>query len=317
MAEELTLDELCDEPLPVKDNQTATPEPLIKAKDNLADATQKDVSTPVDGQGTPVIEVEAAPYTAEDLKSIPLERLDSKRIPENVRPFYDKALEEKKSLQAGFTQKAQELADIKKRMEQGGQPATIEQLFDRNPSETTRRINYEIQQRRLALAEVDAILSPDEDKAIRRDMAKLENLKEDLNQRGIDNRLAQVANEEAISRLNLVANDTVSTIRNEFKDYDTRRELVEKFAYEQGYTEQEIGVLTDPRIVGKAMAIKNFKLINSLYEKANAGKTADGKLVAKSPNQLERDRVPSDKGKKKDELDSYDDMDKYLTSKKL
>ena len=54
-------------------------------------------------------------------------------------------------------------------------------------------------------------------------MAKLENLKEDLHQRAIDNRLSQVANEEAISRLNMVVNDTVSTIKNEFKDYDTRQ----------------------------------------------------------------------------------------------
>ena len=74
---------------------------------------------------------------------------------------------------------------------------------------------------------------------------------------------------------------------------------MEKFAYEQGYTEMEIGVLTDPRIVGKAMAIKNFKMMNALYEKHNAGKTADEKLVSRKPNQLERDRFPSGKDSKK------------------
>ena len=316
MAEELTLEDLCNEPLPAKDNQTATPEPVKVEKDNLAEPIQKKVSTPVDGQETPVVEVEVTPYTAEDLKSIPLERLDSKRIPENVRPFYDKALEEKKSLQSGFTQKAQELAEYKRRLESGNQPATIEQLFDQNPTETMRRINTEIAQRRLAIAEAEPF--SDEEKAIRRDMAKLENLKEDLNQRAMDNRQAQVVNEEAISRLNLVVNDTLSTIKNEFKDYDTRQKAVEQFAYSQGYTEMEIGVLTDPRIVGKAMAIKNFKMMNTLYEKNNAGKTADEKLVSRKANQLEKDRAPSGKeGKKGEEAETYDELDALLTSKKL
>ena len=316
MADELTLEELCSEPLPAKDNQTATPEPVKAEKDNLAEPTQKEVSTPVlDGQGTPAVEPVVS-YTPEELQSIPLERLESKRIPEQVRPFYDKALEEKKSLQAGFTQKAQELAEFKKRAEGGGQPATIEALFDQNPTETMRRINTEIASRRLAMAEAEPF--SDEEKAIRWDMAKLENLKEDLHQRAIDNRLSQVANEEAISRLNMVVNDTVSTIKNEFKDYDTRQKAVEKFAYEQGYTEMEIGVLTDPRIVGKAMAIKNFKMMNALYEKHNAGKTADEKLVSRKPNQLERDRFPSGKDSKKgEEAETYEELDALLTSKKL
>lgn len=316
MAEELTLEELCNEPLPAKDNQTATPEPVKAEKDNLAEPPQKEVSTPVsDGQDTPVEQV-ITPYTPEELQSIPLERLESKRIPEQVRPFYDKALEEKKSLQAGFTQKAQELAEFKKRAEGGGQPATIEQLFDQNPTETMRRINAEIAQRRLAIAEAEPF--SDEEKAIRRDMAKLENLKEDLNQRAIDNRLVQVANEESISRLNLVVNDTVSAIKTEFKDFDTRQKAVEKFAFDQGYTEMEIGVLTDPRIVGKAMAIKNFKMMNALYEKHNASKTADEKLIPKKPNQLERDGSPSVREKKKgEEAETYEELDALLTSKKL
>lgn len=316
MAEELTLEELCNEPLPAKDNQTATPEPVKVEKDNLAGSTQKEVSTPVsDGQDTPAEQV-VTPYTPEELQSIPLERLESKRIPEQVRPFYDKALEEKKSLQAGFTQKAQELAEFKKRAEGGGQPATIEQLFDQDPVQTMRRINAEIAQRRLAIAEAEPF--SDEEKSIRRDMAKLENLKEDLNQRSIDNRLAQAANEEAISRMNLVVNETVSAIKTEFKDFDTRQKAVEKFAFDQGYTETEIGVLTDPRIVGKAMAIKNFKIVNALYEKHNASKTADEKLVPKKPNQLERDRIPSGKESKKgEEAETYEELDALLTSKKL
>lgn len=317
MAKEITLEELCNEPLPVKDNQTATPEPLIKDKDNLADITQKEVSTPEGGQGTPAAEAEVTPYTAEDLKSIPLERLDSQRIPENVRPFYDKALDEKKSLQAGFTQKAQELAEMKKRIESGNQAPTVEQLFDQNPVETMKRINSEIAQRRIALAEIDPILSPDEERGLKRDMAKLENLKEDLNQRAIDNRMRMIANEEMRVKSEALVSDTMAAIKGKFKEYDTLRPEIEKFAFDQGYTEQEIGILTDPRIVGKEMSMKNFKTIHDLYQKSNAGKTADGKLVPKSPNQLERDRVPPDKGTKKDVAESYEELDKYLTSKKL
>lgn len=315
---ELTLEELCNEPLAAKDNQAATPEPSDTGKDNLADAHQKEVSTPVvpDGQGTQT-EAEVTPYTPEELKTIPLERLESNRIPDNVRPFYDKALDEKKSLQAGFTQKAQELAEYRRRMESGQQTQTIEDMFDRNPIETMKRINAEISNRRLALADVDPIMSPDDDKALRREMARLENLKEELNQRAIDNRMQQVAQEEARVRLESIVSDTVAVVKSEFKDYDTRRSEVEKFAMSQGYTEQELGVLTDPRIVGKDMAIKNFRIMNTLYEKHNAGRTADDKLVKKRPNQLERDNAQSGVGGKKADLESYDDLDKYLTAKKL
>lgn len=316
MEKELTLEELCNEPLPAKDNQTATSEPVKAEKDNLAVAPQKEVSKPVsDKQVTPV-ESEVTPYTPNELQSIPLERLESNRIPEQVRPFYDKALEEKKLLQSGFTQKAQELAEYKKRMEQGNQPATIEQLFDQNPIETMKRINSEIASRRLAQAQTEPF--SDEEKSLRMDLAKLENLKEELNQRAIDNQLKQIENEKVNTRFEALITDTVSKVKNEFKDYDSRRPEIEKFAFSQGYTEQEIGLLTDPRIVGQAMAIKNFKLMNALYEKVNAGKTADSKLVQKKPNQLEKDSVTSNKGSKKsEEAETYDELDALLTSKKL
>lgn len=300
MSDEVTLEKLLEEPITKPDNQT--PEPA-KEVDNLA----KEKSTPspnADGIVEKPIVV-AAPYTPEELKSIPIERLDPQRVPEQAKPYYEAGLREKKGLQAEFTRKSQELSSLKS----GKQPRNLEEAFDQDPNGVLTRIGMEIDQREIQLAGIDPISDPDDAKQLRIEIARLRSLDRNLNQRGM-------AIQNMIQEGNAIVADTLTEVRASIKDYDSKRPAFEKFAIEDlGYTEQEIGVLTDPRIVGKSMAIKNFFIVNSLFEKVEAGKKAEAKLKNLKPNQLEKDTISS--GKSSEDLESYDEIDKHLTKLKL
>ena len=300
MSEEVTLEKLLEEPITNPDNQT--PEPA-KEVDNLA----KEKSTP-SSNADGIVEkpiVVAAPYTPEELKSIPIERLDPQRVPEQARPYYEAGLREKKGLQAEFTRKSQELSSLKS----GKQPRNLEEAFDQDPNGVLTRIGMEIDQREIQLAGIDPISDPDDAKQVRIEIARLRSLDRNLNQRGMEI-------QNIIQEGNAIVADTLTEVRANIKDYDSKRPAFEKFAIEDlGYTEQEIGVLTDPRIVGKSMAIKNFLIVNSLFEKVEAGKRAEAKLKNPKPNQLERDTISS--GKSSEDLESYDEIDKHLTKLKL
>lgn len=302
MSEELTIDQLFAEPMTKPDNQEPkTPEPGTEV-DNL-EKTTPDASTPEAAEPKEVTPVEVVPYTPEELKSIPIERLDATRIPETARPYYEAGLREKKGLQAEFTRRSQELAELKN----GVAPRNIEEAFDRDPQGVLGRVGHEIDRRELYLASLDPFADVEQSKQVRTEIARLRSLDRDLNQRAVQtNQMMQQAN--------AIVNDTMSTVRTVIKDYDVKRPELEKFAINNlGYTEQEIGVMTDPRIVGKEMAIKNFKAVNALYDKVNAGKTAEKKIVKPVPNKLERDTTPLSSEKPNIEDMSFSELDKHLT----
>ena len=291
--EDVTLEQLLEEPVTPVDNQE--PEPT-KEVDNLGKATP----TPSPDAGGKVEKpiVAVVPYTSDELKSIPIERLDPERVPEQAKPYYEAGLREKKGLQEEFTRKSQELANLRG----GTQPRTIEEAFDRDPSGVLGRIGDEIDQREIRLANLDPMIDIEESKAIRTEIARLRSLDRNLNQRG-------VASNRQVEWGNRVIADTMSEVRTIIKDYDSNREAIEKFAIDDlGYTEQEIGVMTDPRIVGKVMAIKNFKAVNRLFEASEAVKSANKKLLKPKPNQLEKDTVPS--GKEEDDDEVYESPQK-------
>ena len=300
MSDEVTLAQLLEEPTTKADNQV--PEP-VKEVDNLGKDKSVTPSKPDDAGKEPIVSV--SPYTAEDLQSIPIERLDPTRVPEQARPYYEAGLREKKGLQAEFTRKSQELASLRN----GGQPRNLEEAFDRDPVGLLSRIGHEIDQRELFLAGIDPFADPDNAKALRTEIARLRILDRQLNQRGM-------ALQKQYQDGNSVVMETMSDVRTVIKDYDSKRPSLEKFAIEDlGYTEQEIGVMTDPRIVGKAMAVKNFKAVNALFDKSEAIKNAEKKLKKLKPNELEADTVTS--GSSKENPESYDDLDKHLTKLKL
>jgi len=258
MEDEVTLDQLLAEPVPKPDNQQAEP---VEGSDNL-EKTTPIPSLDADGNITKPIESEVAPYTSEELKSIPIERLDPNRVPELAKPYYEAGLREKKGLQAEFTRKSQELSQ----MRSGNQPRNLEEAFDRDPSGVLDRIGQEIDNREIQLANIDPMLDPDNAKLLRVEIARLRSLDRNLNQRS-------VAIQRQAAQGNAIIADTMSEVRKSIKDYDSKR----------------------ARIVGKAMAIKNFKAINALFEKAEAFKTAEKKMLKPNPNQLEKDTVSSEK----------------------
>ena len=280
METEVTLDQLLEEPVTGADNQKTEP---VKEADNLGKTTPTP-SLDADGKVTKPI-AEVVPYTSDELQSIPIERLDPNRIPEQAKPYYEAGLREKKGLQSEFTRKSMELSEMKK----GNAPRTIEEVFYNDPSGVLGRIGDEIDQREIRLANLDPMIDVEESKALRIEIARLRSLDRNLNQRG--SQMLRQAEQG-----NAIITDTMAEVRTIIKDYDSKREAIEKFAVDDlGYTEQEIGVMTDPRIVGKAMAIKNFKAVNRLFEASAASKTAEKKLLKPKPNQLEKDTVPSGK----------------------
>ena len=300
MIDEVTLEQLLEEPTTKADNQV--PEPAQEV-DNLGKDKPVTPSKPDDAVKEPI--VAGSPYTVEELQSIPIERLDPARVPDQARPYYEAGLREKKGLQAEFTRKSQELAAFKS----GGQPRNLEEAFDNDPVGVLSRIGQEIDARELQLAGIDQFADPESAKSLRTEIARLNILNRQLNQRGI----ALQRNQE---QGNSIVMDTMSEVRTVIKDYDSKRPALEKFAIEDlGYTEQEIGVMTDPRLVGKSMAIKNFKAVNALFDKSQAIKSAEKKILKAKPNQLEKDTATF--GKSKEEPESYDELDNHLTKLKL
>ena len=292
MSKEVTLEQLLEEPVTTPDNQVTEP-------GNEADNLEKTTPTPSLDDGTVTKPIESVvPYTSDDLKSIPIERLDPNRVPEAAKPYYEAGLREKKGLQAEFTRKSQELSE----MRSGNQPRNLEEAFDRDPQGVLGRIGQEIDRREIQLAEIDPVMDPDNAKALRVEIARLRSLDRNLNQRG-SQMLRQAEQGNAIIA------DTMSEVRTLIKDYDSKRADIESFAVNDlGYTSHEIGLMTDPRVVGKAMAIKNFKAVNALYENSNAVKTAEKKLKIPKANQLEKGTVPP--GKEDDEDEVYESPQK-------
>src|SRR3990167_2727409 len=168
MEDEVTLDQLLAEPVPKPDNQQAEP---VEGSDNL-EKTTPIPSLDADGNITKPIESEVAPYTSEELKSIPIERLDPNRVPELAKPYYEAGLREKKGLQAEFTRKSQELSQ----MRSGNQPRNLEEAFDRDPSGVLDRIGQEIDNREIQLANIDQLMDPDNAKLLRVEIARLRSL---------------------------------------------------------------------------------------------------------------------------------------------
>lgn len=297
--EELTIDQLFAEPITKTDDQeNKTPEPAAGKDDSEKIDSTQDAS-----ETKEVVTTEVVPYTPEELKSIPIERLDPARIPEAAKPYYEIGLQEKKSLKAAFTKRSQELAEIRK----GNEPRTIEEAFDLDPINTLGRIGQEIDKRELHLATLDPFTDVEENKQVRVELARLRILERNLNQRGF-------ANQQYMQQSNAVISDTMSTVRQEIKDYDMKRPELEKYVIEDlGFTEQEIGILTDARIVGKDMAIKVLKTAMALFDMAKAGKIAEKKVVKPQPNKLEKDTTPLSSEKTNVEEMSFSELDKHLT----
>lgn len=80
-----------------------------------------------------------------------------------------------------------------------------------------------------------------------------------------------------------------SEVAKNVPTYATKTAELKQFALtELGYTAQEYKTLTDPNVVGDAMAVKNIKLINRQFEAAHAGANVEKKQVRQQPTNVEK-----------------------------
>lgn len=211
-------------------------------------------------------------YTAEEMRSLDPTQIDTSRIPPEHLPFY-------KAMQSGYTKKYQEAAELRKQNEQ---PKTIQEAFDRDPFAVSERIRNEIKSKRIAVADMEAAdpFSPDVNK-IKRELALLQNMRDDFDNQMI----GKVRNNTAVERARV---DADTAVRKAIPDFDSKVEKLTNFAVETGgFSIEEINQLIDPAVMGP-MAVKMRLAINKLFDMVNAGKSADTKIVKKSPSALER-----------------------------
>lgn len=211
-------------------------------------------------------------YTAEEMRSLDPTQIDTSRIPPEHLPFY-------KAMQSGYTKKYQEAAELRKQNEQ---PKTIQEAFDRDPFETSERIRNEIKSKRLAIVNQEAV-DPfsAEVSGLKRELALLQNMRDDFDNQMI----GKVRNNTAVERARV---DADTAVRKAIPDFDSKVEKLTNFAVETGgFSIEEINQLIDPAVMGP-MAVKMRLAINKLFDMVNAGKSADTKIVKKSPSALER-----------------------------
>ena len=113
MSDELHIDAGAEPSKPAGNQPQAEPvgeqgnQGIVSTETSRADST--DVS-----RGTTTPDEGVLEYTPEELSKLALEQVDIARVPENARAFYEKGQKEKKELQADYTRKSQELAEMKK-----------------------------------------------------------------------------------------------------------------------------------------------------------------------------------------------------------
>lgn len=202
-------------------------------------------------------------YTAEEMRTLDPTNVDTSRIPPEQLPFY-------KSLQSGWNRKYEELAEMRKQVPQG-QPATIEEAFDRDPPGLMMNIDRAISAKKMEAIN-QRFTDPEKSSIAEMDALKLEELRTNLAYRGMakNNMETQERN---------ILNDTFAGYKDAIPNYDKTWKDLERFAVEDlGYSIEEINVLIDPRRIGKEASVKTVKNIYSLYTKTYPQKAIKGNL---------------------------------------
>ena len=248
--------------------------PIIKEgelKDELTPENLNGEGNEVEGKATPT----TVYYTPEEMRSLSPDGVDTSKIPPEMIPFY-------KSMLAPVTRKSQELANKLREADEANlerPQAKTPDLFEaymQDPRGVVQAINTKI----LELEDVDPL---DENfKPARKEIRRLEALKEDLKEKKDETTSVQGKQIIMLSELN-------TTITTEFKDWTDRKTKLETYAMGTlGYAKEELAYMTNPFAVGKSAVVKFIKTVNRLYEADNAGKTAEGKVKKTTPTELER-----------------------------
>ena len=229
------------------------------------DQTTEDAAAGTEGDGTP----EKQFYTLDEMKSLDPEQLDTSRIPLEVMPIY-------KSLQGNYTRKYMEIAEERKRLTEEkrlaeskpaepSKPKDIYGIFDANPQQIMTELSALISQEKAS--------DPFSDKVIR-----LEMLKDDLLFRATQTTQNKITEKEKEEEDNALNNKVYASLKKDIQGFDDKIAGIIEYAKELGYTQEQFGSqLFAPR-VGVENAVKFMKVINKMYDMANAGKTAEGKI---------------------------------------
>ena len=259
-------------------NQDVGTTELLFGKEALSEDPEGTTEGEADNQtvdgGEPQGEQGNAPqyYTPEEMRNLSPEGIDTSRIPPEQQAFY-------KALQANYTRKHMELAEVIKNAQKTpqaqGEPRSLDEAFQRDPVGTLNKFDStitELTAKASELAETDPF-----------EAVKAQNKVLQLNQ--IKNEYIQKF--EGLKNQHLQVEQMRSHYLNELQkipDFETKQYALTEFAVtEMGLDPQELAVLVNPQYTG-TLAPKIVHAINNAYDKANGIKRgADKKQIKQTP----------------------------------
>ena len=282
-------------------DETSVPESLADNQDTSTDESISpevlaEVENALSGTEEPVEDAQPegkVPYTPEELSellktegTIDTDRLSNegkllmKSFQKGLDHKFKGVAEKEKQIERDRLEQSridgQRRADEQRQRELANNPK--EQYFDkymRNPPVIINEINAEIQKlERVSPRDEDAYLQA------REAIASLTAVKDEfaIRREGYTNQRNYVDS---------LKSKALESARGAISNFDTKSGDLMKFATEEmGMPEQMVYHFTDPAIQGLEGATEALKFINKMYDKMNAGKTAEGKLKKTSPKPL-------------------------------
>lgn len=185
-----------------------------------------------------------------------------------------------KSFQRGLEPKFQQLADMRKRMEAESERSQDprEQVFRRymqNPAQVVAEINTEIRK-------LEIVPPTDEENYIkaRQTIVALGELKDEMGLRRQGVIESHRTQETTFAKAQ-------AEILADIPDFAEKREALTDFAIGLGLSREEVLAISDPTLFGP-LAVKVTKALNTLYNQANAGNSAEKKVKKDAPKPLAR-----------------------------
>lgn len=226
-----------DEPILDEGNQEESLE------DNLTEPEEEILETEEEEEEKVETEKPKQNYTAEELRTLDFEKLDTSRIPPEQQAVY-------KSLQSGYNKKFQELAEERKAVEkeriEATKPATFEAYYAQNPNEAIKHLNDRI------------IKLQEEGDTI--EAQRVQNYKETLARETYNTREQQNLEQQAILKQKTELIETIP-------DYLKKVDKLKGFAQETfGFTEEEWGFISNPVDNVTSRIIRG---VNKLYDRFN------------------------------------------------
>lgn len=338
-AKELTIDSLFDEAM----------KPASHQEDEHVEAKETPEAKPEDKLETEVEKPDdlnrVQEYTDDEFKSINFDKIDPNRVPEKFRQSYDFAVEKAKNLEKAYNEKYMSLAEQRRQFEQSIQErsnvnpnddpkAWLIQQFEKNPSGVVSELDNEIINRRnnLEMLKIDVMTNPyaediDQKRASliqgQQDINKLESHRRGLDQYVSQKNASQQQMRQFQEAETKIATEVIDEIRKGFPEFDKKRDDITKFATEKlGYSKEQLFILTNPvRIAlsnripiedAKKMATANYNAVFKLYNYDQMMDKGKNKIKQGVPSPLAKAGANTEKSS---DIDTFDELDKYLTSK--